>query len=51
MARFYTFAIIENDGYDIDQTFDDPKTAIEWAMAGKEVAVLDALSLEYLGHI
>lgn len=50
MKRF-VFAIIEDNAYDIDDTFDDEKRAIELAISGHTVAVLDALSLEYYGCI
>lgn len=50
MKRF-VFAIIEDNAYDIDDTFDDARRAIELAISGYTVAVLDALSLEYYGCI
>lgn len=50
MKRF-VFAIIENNAYDIDDTFDDERLAIELAISGHTIAVLDALSLEYYGCI
>lgn len=49
--RMYVYAVIEDNLYGIEETFDDPVHAIELAMRGNEVAVLDALSLEYLGCI
>ena len=50
MKRF-VFAIIDDNAYDIDDTFDDERRAIELAISGYTVAVLDALSLEYYGCI
>ena len=50
MKRF-VFAIIEDNAYDIDDTFDDERCAIELAISGYEIAVLDALSFEYYGCI
>lgn len=50
MKRF-VFAVIENNVYDIDSIFDDSRLAIELAISGSSIAVLDALSLEYYGSI
>lgn len=50
--RMYVFAEIDQAGfYDSDEAFEDPIKAIEMSMEGKEVAVLDALSLEFYGYI
>ena len=49
--RMYVYTVMENDQYDTEYTFDDPIKAIELAMRGDEVAVLDALSLEFIGYI
>lgn len=47
----YVYAIIEDNCYDIEDIFDDDILAITYAINGKEVAVLDAYSLEYYGCI
>ena len=49
--RKYVYTVIEDNMYDIEETFDDPVYAIELAMRGDEVAVLDALSLDFIGYI
>ena len=49
--KSYVFAIIENNSYSTDDTFDDMKQAIDMAISGYEIAVLDALSLEFYGTI
>lgn len=50
--RTYVFAEIDPTGfYDSDEAFEDPIKAIEMAMEGKDVAVLDALSYEFYGYI
>lgn len=49
--RMYVYSIITKEGYDPDDTFDSAERAIELAMKGTEVAVLDALSLEFYGDI
>lgn len=50
MAK-YVYANMDDKVYDIEDTCDDPEKAIEWAMQGHEVAVLDAYSLEFVGYI
>lgn len=45
----YAIFISENE-YD-DITFESAENAIWAAMNGQKIAVLDALSLEYLGYI
>ena len=49
----YVFAICEKDSnyYDGDEVFSDPNEAIKLSLEGYEIAVLDALSLEYYGTI
>ena len=51
MARMYVFAPVEDNVYDTDEVFDDYEQAISRAICGEEIAVLDALSLEYYGTI
>ena len=47
----YVYAIMDGDYYDIDEIFDSAENAIFASITGQTVAVLDALSLEYLGCI
>ena len=48
----FVYAIIHDNEYDIDEIFESDKDAIYAAVVLREnVAVLDALSLEYLGEI
>lgn len=48
----FVYAIIHDNEYDIDETFESEKDAIYAAVILRErVAVLDALSLEYYGEI
>ena len=49
--RKFVFAVIENNAYDIESIFEDSTLAVELAISGKSIAVLDALSLEYYGSI
>lgn len=50
--RKYVFAIIVDNVYDIDSVTDDIEVAYQWLRDGAgEVAMLDALSLEYLGYL
>lgn len=51
MKAKYVYSVIEDNAYDIDDTFEDDQLAIELSLKGHEVAVLDALSLEYYGTI
>lgn len=57
MKRSYIYTGIYDDNtYDYDNVFsttDDIETAYNWIRLGlfKEVAMLDALSLEYLGSL
>lgn len=50
MRRYVYALFIEENVYD-DVTFDSAEDAIFAAMTGQKVAVLDALSLEYLACI
>lgn len=47
----YVYCVINGNTYDVDDTFEDSQLAIELSLKGHEVAVLDALSLEYYGSI
>lgn len=47
----YVYCVIKDNAYDTDDAFDDAQLAIELSLKGHEVAVLDALSLEYYGSI
>jgi hypothetical protein len=47
----YVFAVVEENSYDTNDTFDSYEEAISRAICGQEIAVLDALSLEYYGTI
>ena len=47
----YVYCVINDNTYDVDDTFEDAQLAIELSLKGHEVAVLDALSLEYYGSI
>lgn len=47
----YVYSVINDNAYDTDDVFDDAQLAIELSLKGHEVAVLDALSLEYYGSI
>lgn len=53
--RIYLYTMIINDGYDYfneGTTTDNLETVYDWLRAGcKEVAILDALSYEYLGYM
>lgn len=50
--RKYVFAIIVDNVYDIDSATDDIELAYHWLRNGAhEVAMLDALSLEYYGYL
>ena len=49
--RMYVYAVITNNCYDVEEAFEDAQKAIEMALSGNEVAVLDALSLEFIGYI
>lgn len=51
MKRKYVFCVIAGNMYDTDNAFEDVELAIELSLKGYEVAVLDALSLEYYGSI
>lgn len=48
--RMYVYSVMLDDCYE-EETFDDPIRAIELAMQGQTIAILDALSLEYIGYI
>lgn len=51
-SRMYVFCIVRNGEYDPDESFESAADAIYAAVElGETVAVLDALSLEYLGSI
>lgn len=47
----YVYCVIAGNMYDTDNAFEDAELAIELSLKGYEVAVLDALSLEYYGSI
>lgn len=47
----YVYCVIAGNMYDTDDAFEDAQLAIELSLKGYEVAVLDALSLEYYGTI
>lgn len=47
----YVYCVIVGNMYDTDDAFEDDQLAIELSLKGYEVAVLDALSLEYYGSI
>lgn len=47
----YVFAAVEENSYDTNDIFDSYEEAISRAICGEEIAVLDALSLEYYGTI
>ena len=47
----YVYSVINGNAYDTDEVFDDAQLAIELSLKGYEVAILDALSLEYYGSI
>ena len=47
MKAKYVYCVINYNSYD----FEDAQLAIELSLKGYEVAVLDALSLEYYGSI
>lgn len=47
----YVYCVINDNGYDVDDAFEDAQLAIELSLTGHEVAVLDAFSLEYYGSI
>lgn len=50
--RKYVFAIITDNVYDIDTATDNVEVAFQWLRDGaKQVATLDALSLEYCGYL
>ena len=49
--RMYVYSVMIDNYYEEEETFDDPIHAIELAMQGQTIAILDALSLEYLGYI
>ena len=51
MKAKYVYCVINYNSYDIDDVFEDAQLAIELSLKGYEVAVLDALSLEYYGSI
>lgn len=48
--RLYAFFPMEDDEYDFDNEI-SMKEAITRAMSGETIAVLDAITLEYLGYI
>lgn len=47
----YVFAPVDENIYDDVNIFDSYEEAINRALCGEEIAVLDALSLEYYGTI
>ena len=47
----YVYSVINDNAYDTDDVFDDAQLAIELSLKGYDVAILDALSLEYYGSI
>ena len=51
MKAKYVYCVVNDNAYDTDDAFEDAKLAIELSLKGHEVAVLDALSLEYYGSI
>ena len=51
MKAKYVYCVINDNSYDIDDAFDDAQLAIELSLKGYDVAILDALSLEYYGSI
>lgn len=51
MKAKYVYCVINDNSYDTDDAFEDAQLAIELSLKGYEVAVLDALSLEYYGSI
>ena len=51
MNKCYVFAVIEDNAYSTDETFDDMIKAIDLALCGYEITVLDAVSLEFYGTI
>ena len=57
MKRMYIYCMIDEatNSYDYEDeasTTDQPEEAYRWIKAGcKQVAMLDALSLEYLGYL
>ena len=51
MKAKYVYCIINDNAYDTDEAFDDDQLAIELLLKGYDVAVLDAISLEYYGSI
>lgn len=51
MTVKYVYSVIHDNAYDTDDVFDDSQLAIELSLKGYDVAILDALSLEYYGSI
>ena len=51
MRAKYVYCVINDNAYDTDDAFEDAQLAIELSIKGYDVAILDALSLEYYGSI
>lgn len=47
----YVYCVINGNTYDVENAFVDAQLAIELSLKGYDVAILDALSLEYYGSI
>lgn len=47
----YVYTVYEDNKFDLSNIFSDPIKAIELAMYGYEVAVLDAQTYQFQGYI